>query len=298
MKDYLVRGTISNRPIRVMACVTTHLVEEARVAHDLWPTSSAALGRMMSATLMMGSMLKNEEKLTVTINGGGPIGTMLCVTNGDGKIKGFVGNSQCMYTNNHTGKLAVSAAVGNQGYLQVIRDMRLKEPFFSKIPLQTGEIGDDFTAYFAYSEQTPSAVSLGVLVGEQNEILASGGFIIQLLPDATEEDITYVESSLKDFPPVSQLIHEGLTPEAILKKLFDDVHILETQDLMFECNCSKASFENSLMTLGKAELLDMIEEDHGCEVTCQFCNKKYHFSEDDLKALINTMDEQYANKPH
>lgn len=290
MKDYLVRGTIKNRAIRVMACKTTDLVEVARVKHDLWPTSSAALGRMMSATLMMGSMLKDNEKLTVVINGGGPIGTMLCVTQGDGKIRGFVGDPHCMYSNSETGKLAVGYAVGNQGYLQVIRDMGLKEPFTSQIPLQTGEIGDDFTAYFAYSEQTPSAVSLGVLVGVENEILASGGFMVQMLPGATEDDITYVESALKDFPPVSSLIHEGMSPEDILKRLFADVEILGSQDLAFECPCTKESFEAGLMTLGKQELQDMIEKDHGCEVTCQFCNAKYQFSEDDLRTLMGEME--------
>ncbi|CVH74268.1 33 kDa chaperonin [Clostridiales bacterium CHKCI006] len=290
MKDYLVRGTVKNRAIRVMACKTTDLVEVARQKHDLWPTSSAALGRMMSATLMMGSMLKDNEKLTVVINGGGPIGTMLCVTQGDGRIRGFVGDPHCMFTNNRTGKLDVGYAVGTQGYLQVVRDMGLKEPFTSQIPLQTGEIGDDFTAYYAYSEQTPSAVSLGVLVGVENEILASGGFMVQMLPEATDEDVAYVEEALKDFPAVSSLIHEGSSPEDILRKLFSDVEILGSQDLCFECPCSKASFEAGLMTLGKQELLDMIAKDHGCEVTCQFCNTKYQFSETDLLQLVADME--------
>lgn len=286
MKDYLVRGTVKNRPIRVFACKTTELVEKARTLHDLWPTSSAALGRMMSAVLMMSSMQKNNEKLTVTINGGGPIGTLLCVTQGDGKIKGFVGEPHCMYQNNETGKLAVGYAVGNQGYLQVIKDMGLKEPFVSQVPLQSGEIGDDFTMYFASSEQTPSAVSVGVLVGENNEVLASGGFIVQLMPGFEEEDIAYVEEALKDFPSVSSQINDNLSPEEILHRLMDDVEILGSQDLEYECTCSKEHFADALMTLGKAELEDILNTDGFCEVNCQFCNKKYQFEKEELEAII------------
>lgn len=280
MKDYLVRGTVKNRPIRVFACQTTTLVEKARTLHDLWPTSSAALGRMMSAVLMMAGMEKNNEKLTVTINGGGPIGTMLCVTKGDGKIKGFVGDPHCMYQNNETGKLAVGYAVGNQGYLQVIKDMGLKEPFVSQVALQTGEIGDDFTMYFASSEQTPSAVSVGVLVGENNEILASGGFIVQLMPGASEDDISYIEQSLKDFPAVSSLIADQYSPEEILHRLMPDVEILGHQDLQYECGCSKEHFFEALLTLGREELQDILNSDGFCEVNCQFCNKKYRFEKE------------------
>ena len=225
MKDYLVRGLINSKNCRVFACSTTKLLEVARKDHNLWPTASAALGRMMSATLMMAKMNKNNEKMTVVINGGGPIGTMICVTNGDGNIKGFVANPEVHYTYNDTGKLAVGVAVGHEGTLQVIKDMGLKEPFTGSVPLQTGEIGDDFSYYFAVSEQTPSVVSVGVLVNDTNEILASGGFIIQLLPEATEEDITYIENAVKNCPPVSQLINDGKTPEEILELLFSDVEI-------------------------------------------------------------------------
>lgn len=289
MRDYLVRGTVKNRGIRVFACRTTNLLEKARQMHDLWPTSAAALGRMMSATLMMSSMSKNNEKMTVTINGGGPIGTMLCVTQGDGKIKGFVAEPHCMYSNSQTGKLAVGYAVGNQGYLQVIKDMGLKEPFVSQVQLLTGEIGDDFSEFFYTSEQTGSAVSVGVLVNDDNTILASGGFIVQLLPDATDADITYIENALKDFPPVSSLIHDGLNPEEILLKLMSDVEILGSQDLDFECGCSKDNFSAALMTLGKSEIISMIEEDGQCEINCQFCNTKYHFSKEELEELVSQM---------
>lgn len=289
MKDYLVRGIVESKNVRAFACSTTNLLEIARKKHDLWPTSAAALGRMMSAVLMMGAMSKQEEKLSVMINGGGPIGTMLCVTKGDGKIKGFVGDPHTHYTYNDTGKLAVGVAVGKEGYLEVIRDMQLREAFTGRVALQTGEIGDDFSYYFAASEQTPSVVSVGVLVNDTNEILSSGGFIIQLLPEATEEDITYIEDKLKDFPAVSALIHDGKTPEEILKMLFEDVKILDSQDLFFECDCSRERMKEAIKMVGKDEINAMIEEDHGCEIHCHFCNTYYQFDEEELKEIRDSI---------
>jgi Disulfide bond chaperones of the HSP33 family len=286
MKDYLVRGIVESKNCRVFACRTTNLTEDARKHHKMWPTATAAMGRMLSASLMMAQMNKNKEKMTITINGGGPIGTMMTVTNGDGNIKGFVANPEVHYTYNDTGKLAVGVAVGKQGTLQVVRDMGLKEPFVGTTPLQTGEIGDDFTYYFASSEQTPSVVSLGVLVNDTNEVLAAGGFIIQMLPDATEEDITYIEEKLKDFSPISTLIQEGNTPEEVLQNIFEDVKILDTQDIFFRCDCSKERMEQALITVGEKEIEDMIEKDQGCEISCQFCNTKYQFKEEELKKLI------------
>lgn len=289
MKDYLVRGLVDNKNVRVFACHTTNLVEVARQKHDLWPTASAALGRMMSATLMMGGMIKQEEKISVTINGNGPIGTMVCVTKGDGKIKGFVAEPHVHYTYNDTGKLAVGVAVGREGYLEVIRDMQLREAFTGRVPLQTGEIGDDFTYYFAASEQTPSVVSLGVLVNDTNEILASGGYIIQLLPEATEEDIVYIENKLQGFPSTSSLIHEGKTPEEILEMIFgDEIEFFDQQDLSFECDCSKERMLEALTTIPTDELQAMIDEDHGCEVHCHFCNTFHKFSEEELQAIVDS----------
>lgn len=289
MKDYLVRGIVNSKNCRVFACLTTHLLEKARINHQMWPTASAALGRMMSATLMMGAMNKNKEKMTVTINGGGPIGTMLATTNSDGKIKAFVANPEVHYTYNDTGKLAVGVAVGKEGTLQVVKDMGLKEPFVGTVPLQTGEIGDDFSYYFMVSEQIPSVVSVGVLVNDTNEILSSGGFIIQLLPEASEDDIQYIEDKMRNFPTVSSLIHEGKTPEDILKMIFEDVEILDQQDLFFECDCSREKMAKALITIGKEEIQRMIDEDSGCEMTCQFCNEKYFFTDNQLKRLIEDM---------
>lgn len=290
MKDYLVRGIVPSKNCRVFACQTTNLLEEARVRHGLWPTASAALGRMMSVTLMMGAMNKNKEKMTITINGGGPIGTMIASTHSDGKVKAFVANPEVHYTYNDTGKLAVGVAVGNEGTLQVVKDMGLKEPFVGTVPLQSGEIGEDFSYYFMVSEQIPSVVSVGVLVNDTNDIISSGGFIIQLLPEATEDDIVYIEEKMKDFPAVSSLIQEGNTPEDIMKMIFEDVDILDSQDLFFECDCSKERMKNALMTIGKQELQAIIDEDHGCEMKCQFCNEKYLFSEEELKELLEDID--------
>lgn len=288
MKDYLVRGLVNKRNTRVFACTTKNLVNEAREHHDLWPCASAALGRTMSATLMMGAMNKSNDKLTVTINGGGPIGTVLTTTNCDGKIKGFVGDPHVHYTYNDSGKLAVGVCVGNQGTLQVIRDMGLKEPVTSNVPLQTGEIGDDFAYFFMASEQIPSVVSVGVLVDDDNTVLSSGGFILQLLPEATEEDISYLEEKMKNFPAVSELLNEGKTPEEILEMIFgDDLEILASQDLSFECDCSKEKFEQAMITLPSDQLEAMIHEDHGAEVKCQFCGKTYQFNEEDLQKILD-----------
>ncbi len=287
MADKLVRGLSNKYNCRVFAVETTALTEVARLKHGLWPTASAALGRLMAVTLIMGAMNKSKDKITVNINGGGPIGTLMAVTKSDGKVKGFVANPEVHYQYNDTGKLAVGVAVGKEGYLQIIRDMGLKEPFVGNVPLQTGEIGDDFAYYFMVSEQVPSVVSLGVLVNDTNEILSAGGFIIQLLPEATEENITYIEEKMKTFPPVSTLIHDGNSPEQILKLIFDDIEILGEMPVSFECDCSREKMEEALISVGKTELEDMIAKDHGANVTCQFCNTKYDFDEDQLKAILS-----------
>jgi molecular chaperone Hsp33 len=286
MKDYLVRGLVNKYNCRIFACTTTNLVNVAREKHGLWPCASAALGRTMSVTLMMGAMSKTQDKLTVSLNGGGPIGTVLCTTHSDGKIKGFVGDPHVHYVYNDSGKLAVGMCVGTNGYLQVIRDMGLKEPITSQVPLQTGEIGDDFAYYFMASEQVPSVVDVGVLVGQDTVVKSAGGFIIQLLPEATDENITFIENKMKDFPAVSKLLDEGKTPEEIMQMIFgDDVEFLGSQDLAFECDCSKEKFSGALTTIPDDQLDEMIKEDHGADITCQFCGKHYHFTEDDLKEI-------------
>lgn len=286
MKDELVKALVCGERVRVIVNSTTNLCEEARKRHDCWPTAAAALGRVLSIGSIMGSMQKNEhEKVTIQINGGGPIGTILVDCFPNGNVRGFVSDPHQFYTYNDTGKLAVGVAVGKEGTLKVIKDLGLKDDFSGTVQLQTGEIGDDFAYYFTASEQVPSAVSLGVLVEPDNAVSAAGGMLIQLLPNALEEDIIKIEEILKTLKPMSEMIHEGKTPEQIILETFEDAHILSHQDIKFECPCSKEHMKEALMTLTQEERQKMIEEDHGCEIVCHWCNTRYQFTEDELQAL-------------
>lgn len=288
MADILTRGIAREGRVRVFACDTTELVNVAQEKHKLWPVASAALGRTMSVGCMMGSMLKSEnEKITIEINGGGPMGTILVDAHHDGSVRGFVADPEHHYVYNDTNKLAVGVAVGRDGYLKVIKDMGLKQAFTGQVELQTGEIGDDFAYYFAVSEQTPSAVSVGVLVDTDAHIISSGGFIIQMLPDATEEDVVYIESKLNGFPTVSSLIADGKTPKDMIEMIFEDYEELETRELSFKCNCSRERCYRVLGTINKEDLLAMIEEDHGCDMHCEYCSSTYHFEEKELREIYD-----------
>jgi len=284
-RDYLIKALAYNNEIRIYTSRTTDLVNEATKISSAYPTAAAALGRTLTATVMMGSMLKGQETVTVRINGGGPIGLILADANAYGKVRGYVANPRVHFQYNN-GKLNVGMAVGIEGDLYVTKDLGLKEYFTGQVPLQTGEIGDDFTYYFAQSEQTPSAVGLGVLVSPENEVLASGGFIIQVLPNASEETLVKLEKVLRNIKPVSDMIGEGYTPEDIAKILGgDDVNVLETVDLEFHCPCDKEKFEPGLISLGKEELQDMIEVDNGAEAVCHFCMRRYQFTSEELEQL-------------
>lgn len=294
MKDYLVKALACEERVRIYICNSTALVDDARKRFDLWPTSAAALGRTLSVASLMGSMLKSDkEQLTIRINGGGPIGTVLVDAYSDGHVRGFVSDPHIMLQYNDTGKLAVGTAVGKEGYLEVIKDLNMKENWSGTVALQSGEIGDDFAYYFTVSEQTPSAVSVGVLVDTDNSILSAGALIIQMMPDATEEDIVKVEGIVSNMKHISTLLREHDSLEAILESMFDDVKILTTQDIEFRCHCDRATMKRVLTTLSKEERQKMIEEDHGCEITCNFCGEKYQFSEEELLELERFM-EQYA----
>lgn len=294
MKDYLLKAMACEERVRVYICSSTQLVENARQRFDLWPTSAAALGRTLSVGSLMGSMLKSDkEQLTIRINGGGPIGTVLVDAYSDGHVRGFVSDPHIMLQYNDTGKLAVGTAVGKDGYLEVIKDLNMKENWSGTVELQSGEIGDDFAYYFTVSEQTPSAVSVGVLVNPDNSIQSAGGMIIQMMPDATEEDIVKVEKIVSNMEPISKLISEKESLEDILHSLFDDVKILTSQEIEFRCKCDRASMKRVLVTLSKEERKKLIEEDHGCEITCNFCNEKYYFNEEELLDLERFI-EQYA----
>jgi molecular chaperone Hsp33 len=286
MNEVLI-GTALDDKVRIYCLNSTNLVEKTRLLHDLWPTASAALGRVESVVAIMASLLKgDDEKIVVSINGGGPIGTILVEAKGNGDIRGFVSNNEVYLKYDNSDKLAVGLAVGTDGYLSVSRNMGLKESFTSKVKLQTGEIGDDFAYYFAVSEQTLSVVSVGVLVEVDYSIKAAGGLLIQLLPNHTEETIIQVEELLKRLKPISSLIDEGYSSEEIMNDLFDDVKILGKKEIRWNCDCSKERFRAALSTLDVNDLKEMIKEDHGAHIKCEFCNSEYEFNEDDLKNIV------------
>lgn len=288
MGDYLVKALAYNNQVRAYAVKSTDTVGEAVRRHYTWPTASAALGRAMSAGVMMGAMLKGEEKLTIKIEGNGPIGPILVDSNSKGDVRGYVTNPQVHFDLNEKGKLDVRRAVGTEGTLTVVKDLGLREHFSGQVPIVSGELGEDFTYYFVTSEQTPSSVGVGVLVNPDNSILASGGFIIQLLPGTEEQVIDEIEKRLQTTEPISKLIQKGLSPEEILENALgkDNVKVLETMPVQFTCNCSKERFGAAIISLGKSEIKEMIEEDGKAEAQCHFCNEKYVFSKAELEELL------------
>ncbi len=289
----LIRGLACNDRVSVMLVSTTLMSEEARKRHDMWPTATATLSRVMSMASMMGMQLKNKkEKISIQINGGGEIGTVLVDCNGDGDVRGFVSNPHVHYQYNDTGKLAVGVAVGKNGLLTVTKDLGLKEKFSGQVELQTGEIGEDFAYYYAVSEQIPSLVALGCLVDVDNSVIASGGILIQLLPDATEEDIVKIETLAEPLKKVSSIFKEHSVEEAA-NMLFDDFRLLEEKEARFKCSCDKATMKRALLTLSKEERMKLIEEDHGAELICHWCNQDYQFSEQELLDLESFV-EQYS----
>lgn len=290
MKDYLVKALACEERVRVYICSSTQLVEEARTRFDMWPTSAAALGRTLSVASIMGSMLKSEqEQLTIAINGHGPIGTIMVDAYCDGHVRGFVSDPHVMLQYND-GHLAVGMAVGADGTMEVTKDLHMKENWKGTVALQSGEIGDDFAYYFTASEQTPSAVSVGVLVDTDNSILSAGALVIQMMPDAMEEDIVKVEQVVAKLKHMSIMIQEHDSLEEILEEMFDDIHLLEAKEIAFHCDCDRAKMKRVLTTLSKEERKAMMEEDHGCEITCNFCNERYQFSEQELRNLEEFID--------
>lgn len=287
MSDYLVKALAFNGQIRAYAVKSTETVGVAQRRHYTWPVASAALGRSMSAGLMMGAMLKGDEKLTIKIAGGGPLGPILVDSNARGEVRGYVTNPHVHFDLNEHGKLDVRRGVGTDGTLSVVKDIGMRDYFTGQVPLISGELGEDFTYYFVTSEQVPSSVGVGVLVNPDNSIKAAGGFIIQLMPGTSEETIAFIENRLKEIPPVSKLIDKGLAPEELLEELLgkENVKVLETVPVSFECNCSKERFHTALISLGSEELKDMIETDGQAEAHCHFCNEKYLFTKEELEEM-------------
>lgn len=290
MKDYLVKSLAFDNQVRIYACQTTNLVSEAQQRHDLYKTAAAALGRTMTAGAMMGSMLKGKERIAISIEGGGPIGKVIVNSNAYGEVSGTVSNPHVDIELNEHGKLDVRGAVGTEGFLKVTKDLGLKDLFTGSVPIVSGEIAEDFTYYFAASEQTPSAVSVGVLVNpDDNNVLSSGGFIIQMMPGATDETIDYLEKKISNFPHISRFLAIENSPEDIIKELCGEheYEILETKDLKFNCDCSKERFRNGLVTLGTEDIETLIEEDNGAETICHFCNEKYYFTKEELEEIVS-----------
>ncbi len=289
MEDYIVSATAAGGTIRALAAVTTNTVKEAKEIHSLSIVASAALGRTLTAGGLMSKLLKGEkDRLTIQIRGNGPLGGIIVVSDSDANLRGYVYNPNVEYELNSSGKLDVSAAVGREGYVNVIKDLGLKEPYIGYVKLVSGEIAEDMAYYFYYSEQVPYVVSLGVFINPDESISTSGGFIIQVMPGAEDGIITELEKRISSIAPVTKLLTEGNTPESILQMVFEglDLKIHDKSPCRYVCNCSRERMEANLISLGKKEILDIVNEQHEAELCCHFCNKKYNFSEKELMALI------------
>lgn len=285
MQDMLIRGTGLGGKVRIFAVRTTGLVNELQRRHGAYPTATAALGRTVTAAAMMGAMLKGDEKLTVQVKGDGPIGQIVADANAHGEVRGYVTHPQVHLASNSQGKLDVAGAVGRSGFIHVIKDLGLKDPYRGSSPIISGELAEDFTYYFATSEQTPSAVGLGVLVDVDNSVLHAGGFIVQLLPGLTEEQINQIEYSLSVLPPVTALLDQGMELDELVTWIISDANVMERMPIRFQCQCSRERVERTLISVGKGELTAMIEEDGQAEVVCHFCNEKYSFGREELEQL-------------
>lgn len=291
MKDYVIRATAGDGQVRAFVANTTNMVEEARRLHDTTKVATAALGRTITATSMMGLMMKNDgDKITVIIKGGGPIGSILATSNSKGIVKGYVENPYVEVPDYENGKLNVAAAVGTNGVVKVTKDLGLREPYNGAYPIVSGEIAEDLTHYFALSEQTPSIVALGVLTTGLH-VEHAGGLIVQLMPDATEETISQLEQNISKLSSITTMMSEGKTPEDILSIVLEGLNprILDTIEVGFECECSKERVKKVLIAIGKYELQAIIDEQQEAEIGCQFCSSKYKYTEEELREILNEM---------
>ena len=290
MKDYIVRATAAGETVRAFAIRSTNLTAEARELHHTFPVVTAALGRLLSAGAMMGSMMKGEnDKLTIQVKGDGPIGQMTVTVDSHGNVKGFPADPSVDIPLKRAGKLDVGAAVG-RGTLTVSMDLGLKEPYNGQVEIQTGEIGDDLAYYYTVSEQTPSAVGLGVMVDKDSSVKHAGGFIIQIMPDAAEETISALEAKIAEAGPVTEMMEEGMSPEDILSYYLGDLDLKITEKLpvRYYCGCSKERVAGVLATISTDDLEEMINDGEEIEVKCYFCNSAYKFSTDELKKIADS----------
>ncbi len=292
MHDEIVRAITGDGLVKAVAITGRDMVERARNIHTTLPVATAALGRTMLGASMMGDMLKEQNgSLTLQIKGGGPLGTILAVADCDGNVRGYVQNPHVELMEIEPGKLNVGAAVGETGTLTVIKDIGLKEPYIGSIGMFTGEIADDLAMYFVESEQIPTACALGVLVGTDQSVTSAGGYIIQLLPGATEEIITQIEAGVRKLGPVSRALESGMNAEDLIKAVLADfeVTILEKRPVEYRCYCSEDRVTRALISMGREELTSLIEEQGEADLTCQFCDKVYHYSKEDLEQILSSM---------
>lgn len=292
MQDHIVRAMTADGFVKAMAISSTAMVERARNIHHTTPTATAALGRVLTAASMMGNLQKVENgALTLQIKGGGPLGTILATSDATGNVRGYVHNPSITLLEKYAGKLDVGAAVGTDGMLTVIRDLQMKEPYVGSIALVSGEIADDVTAYFAQSEQTPTACALGVLIDTDQSVKVAGGYLIQLLPGAPDEVIDRLEAGIQKAGAVTPMLSEGLSPEDILRRVMADFELefLETTPVEYRCYCSRERVTATLITIGKKDLQELVEENKPIRIECQFCDTVYEFSPREIRTLLETL---------
>jgi len=290
MSDYLVRGMTMDGFVKAVAIRSTETVRRAAQIHGTTPNATAALGRCLTAASMMGNMQKVENgSMTMQVRGGGPIGTITVVSDAEGNVRGCVTEPMVPWLSKYPGKLDVSAVVGTEGTLTVIRDLQMKEPYIGSVPLVSGEIADDVTAYFAQSEQTPTACALGVLVEPDESVSVAGGYLVQLLPGAPDDIIDKLEAGIQRAGAVTTMLQAGMTPEDILGQVCGDLGVvfLETTEVSYKCYCSQDRVERMLLSLGKKELTEIADEGKPFTVECQFCDTVYTFTPDEIRNLIN-----------
>ncbi|MCY6356408.1 Hsp33 family molecular chaperone HslO [Clostridium sp. ZS2-4] len=292
MKDKLIRAIAKDGQVRILVATTTNMVNEGVKIHNCAPTAAAALGRMLTAGSLMGALLKSDKDVvTLKISGGGPANGVTVTAYSNSHVKGYIGNPTADLPANNLGKLDVSGIIGKNGNLLVIRDMGLKEPYVGQVPIYTGEIGDDIAYYFTVSEQTPTAVGLGVLVDKDLSIKHSGGLIIQMMPGADEMLADLITFRLQDMGSITKFMSEGKSAEDILNFLFDDMDlkVLDTTEPRYECDCSREKVERALISIGKEELQKICDEEKSEQLKCHFCNKTYEFKHDEIKKMIKEL---------
>lgn len=286
--DYLIKALALNDKVRVYLAKTTNLTNEAKKRHDLWPGALSVLSKTMTVGTMMGAMLKDNQTVSIKLHTNGPIGNVYVDALANGHVRGYVEKPHINYINHKENTLNDQFSLGSEGYIQVIKDLKLKNYFTSQVPITYYDIAKDFAYYFNVSEQTPSAVSLGILVGEDNYAISAGGFIVQLLPDTPEAIISFLEERIKELPPMSTLLKEYDNLEDILSFIFEqDFQILEKIDLNFQCQCTKERFRTGIKSLGKEEINSIINEQEDIETICHFCQEKYYFSKDELNKMLD-----------